>query len=231
MVEHPYWDLYSKLTALRNTPVGDAKTPVANLAKEAGLNAKEQMKVGFIMALPFSKVRWVEETFFLTLREHYAYAVLSPEILEKIAEYSPIIELGAGNGYNAWVLQQMGAEVVAVDAFPVEEGKNWFFNTRFGLPTKAGKSFTKIEQGDSRSLVKFPNHTLLMCWPPRNPMALESLTDFPGNTLIFVGNKSCCADKAFYKKLGEEWKLEHSTKTGSWDACHTEWLEIHSRIR
>ena len=229
-VEHPYWNLYAKLTALRNSKFGDARTPLRNLAKEAGLNVKEQMKVDLMLMLPFSRARWVEETFFLSLREYYAYAVLSPQILEKIAEYSPLIELGAGTGYNAWVLQQMGADVVAIAAFPIEEGHNWFFNTRFGLPTKVGKSFTKIEQGDSRSLVKYPNHTLFICWPPRNEMALESLTYFQGNTLIFVGNKQCCANKAFYRKLGEEWTVEHLEKTGSWDACHTEWLTIHSRI-
>lgn len=230
VLDHPYWDLYSELTKLRKAKSSVARRRIVSLANEAGLNVNERLKVNLLLSFPWSKVSMVEETFFLRLREKYGYSVLSMEMLETIGHHSPLVELGAGNGYNAWLLQQMGVEVVAIDAFPVEEGKNWFFNTHFGLPSKLGCSFTEIKKGDSKALANYSGHTLLMCWPPKNPMALRSLTDFPGEKLIFVGNKQCCADRSFYKKLSTEWHLDHSVKTGSWDSCHTEWLEIHSRV-
>jgi hypothetical protein len=45
-------------------------------------------------------------------------------MLATVCGYSPLVEIGAGNGYNDWLLQQMGAEVVAFDAFPVEASYN-----------------------------------------------------------------------------------------------------------
>ena len=171
----------------------------------------------------------IEEIFFVRLREQFAYSVLSPEMLNIIAGYSPLVELGAGNGYNAWLLQQMSAEITALDAYPVEEGKNWFFDTRFGLPTRLGHSWTKVQKGDSKALEAYPDHTLFLCWPPKNSMAQLSLTHFVGNKLIFVGNKPCCANAPFYKALAENWKLEFSTATGSWDSCHQEVLAVYSQ--
>jgi hypothetical protein len=229
-IEHPYWDIYSSLTRLRKArPNTETKDTIRSLARKAELSEKARMAIEVKMALPWFKVEMVEETFFLKLREIYSYSVLSPEMLATICGYSPLVEIGAGNGYNDWLLQQMGAEVVAFDAFPVEEGKNWFFATKFGLPTTAGKSWTKILKGDSKVLKDYQDHMLLMIWPPKNPMALESLSDYPGKRLMFIGNKKCCASGAFYKELARSWTLEKAVDTGSWDACHREVLEVYSR--
>jgi hypothetical protein len=230
-IEHPYWDIYSSLTKLRNSAANtNTKDTIRALAKKAELSEKDRMMIEVKMALPWFKVAMVEEAFFLKLREKYSYSVLSPEMLATVCGYSPLVEIGAGNGYNDWLLQQMGAEVVAFDAFPVEEGKNWFFATNsFGLPTTRGSSWTKILKGDSKVLKDYPDHMLLMVWPPKNPMALESLSDYPGKRLMFIGNKKCCASGAFYKALAKDWKLEYEVNTGSWDACHKEVLEVYSR--
>ena len=230
-LEHPYWDIYSKLINLRNGPVtSSGKELIRQLAKDADIAENDRLAMEVKMALPFFKSQMIEETFFLKLREIYSYSLLSPTVLDTICGYSPLVELGAGNGYNDWLLQQLGAEVVAFDAFPVEEGKNWFFATnRFGLPTKRGSSWTTVLKGDSAALKDYKEHTLLMIWPPKNPMALESLSDYPGNRLILIANKKQCASGAFYKMLADDWQLELDLKTGSWDAVHTEVLAVYSR--
>ncbi|MBS1999537.1 MAG: hypothetical protein JSS86_24595 [Cyanobacteria bacterium SZAS LIN-2] len=230
-IEHPYWDFYASLKNLRGAKAhNQTKDLIRKLAKDAGLSERDRMMIEIKMALPWFKVQMVEEAFFLKLREKYSYSVLSPEMLATVCGYSPLVEIGAGNGYNDWLLQQMGAEVIAFDAFPVEEGQNWFFATnQFGMPTTRGKSWTQILKGDSAVLKDYPEHTLLMVWPPKNPMALTSLSDYPGKKLVFIGHKKCCASSAFYKALEKDWKLEHSVETGSWDATHKEVLEVYSR--
>lgn len=230
-INHPYWELHAELLSLGMLPVTTtAKRSIRELAVKAKFQTKDMLKLDLILLLPWFKVRMVQHLFFVVLRERFAYSVLSPEILEFVAACAPLVELAAGNGYNAWLLQQMDAVIVPIDAFPVEEGKNWFFNTRFGLPSKSGQSWMKIEKGTAESVSAYPHHTLLLCWPPKNSMASESLKYFTGNKLILIAEKKCCADTAFFKRLETEWQLEHSTKTNSWPFCHSELLEIYSRI-
>ncbi len=229
-IEHPYWEIYSQLVAQRTKSNSERLKAIESLEGTAALNQWKRSKIKMLSCLPFNSSRLIEEIFFLALREKYAYSVLSPQILQQIAEHAPIVELGAGNGYNAWLLQQLGAETIAMDAFPVEEGKNWFFSTSIvGLPTTSGSSFTSIIKGDSQSVVDYPEHTLLMIWPPRNPMAFDALSAFKGNKIIVIGDKTCCATSSFYQKMNSQWKLESTITTGSWDANHKEYMEIYVR--
>jgi len=230
-LEHPYWQIYSQLVALRSCSNSERLLAVERLAEAANLNQWKRTKLKLLAYLPFNSSRLMEEIFFLALREKYAYSVLSPQILEQIKAFAPLVELGAGNGYNAWLLQQIGAQTVAMDAFPVEEGKNWFFSTSIvGLPTKSGSSFTRVIKGDSQALVDYPQSTLLMIWPPRNPMAMDALSVYKGKQIIVIGDKTCCATPAFYQKMKSDWKLESTTMTGSWDANHKEYMEIYTRL-
>lgn len=50
------------------------------------------------------------------LSERFAWAVPTDEAILAIAELGPIVEIGAGTGYWAWLLEQAGAEVLAFDA-------------------------------------------------------------------------------------------------------------------
>lgn len=233
---HPYWDYYSNLKTIfedrKSGRINQAKmiNELTALAEKAGLHSKDRFKLKLLTMLPWINKTAIEEIFFHSLREKFAYSNLSPELLERVCEYSPLVELGAGNGYIAWLLQMRGAQIVPIDAFPVEEGKNWFFNTNvFNLPTSEGKSFVAVKKGTSETLKEFGDHSLLLCWPPINSMGRDALRDYPGQTVIFVGNKKNCADAGFYKQLKEHWDIVFSTRTGSWDRCHTEWLEIYKR--
>ena len=230
-LEHPYWDIYHTLTKLRQGAVTEhTRETIRGLAKDAEIAENDRLLMEVKMAMPWFKTQMLEETFFLKLREKFSYSMLAPAVLDTICGYAPLVEIGAGNGYNDWLLQQLGATVVAFDAFPVEEGKNWFFATnRFGLPTKRGSSWTSVQKGDSSALKDYADHTLLMIWPPKNPMALTSLSDYAGQRLTFIGNKKQCASLAFYKALEQGWNLEMEMKTGSWDAVHTEVLEVYTR--
>jgi hypothetical protein len=229
-IKHPYWDLYSRLVALENRySTFSGRADVMKLAREAEFSLTDTLKLGAWLSCPLPNFSIVNRLFFCILRERYAYSALSPVALDTLASLTPIVELGAGNGYITWLLRQLGADVVAFDAFPVEEGKNWFFNTRFGLPTKSGKSWTSVDKGDARKLVPLSNRTLLLCWPPKNSMALDSLRYFEGPNLALITDRTCCASKAFYIELERNWTLEYTGETGSWSSCHVETMDIYTR--
>lgn len=231
-IDHPYWKIYCKLVALQNCNEPDEiKDKVRLLAIDSELSTVHHLIINSKMLLPKFHIKMVQNIFYESLREKFAYSLLAPDILESISKYSPIVELGAGNGYYAWILEQMGAEVIAIDKNPVTEGKNWFYLNPFGFPRRIVHSWSNVRKGDSEILesAQYEDYTMLLCWPPRNAMALKALFYYPGHRIIFIGNKGNCATAAFYDKLEKEWRLETSIKTGGWDFIHTEYLEIYSR--
>lgn len=219
-----------QLMSLKDTFTSSfGKTSIKRLAKESGFSPLDTLKLNFLICCPGIPFRFIERLYFCVLREQYAYSLFPPEVLRIIAALSPLVELGAGNGYLAWLLQQMNVDVVPFDAYPVEEGRNWFFHTRFGLPAKGALSWRDVKKGTATSLKAYRDRTLLLCWPPRNAMAFEALRSFPGQRLVLVVDCSCCADKAFFRELQCNWTREYASTTGSWPNCHTETLEIYYR--
>jgi hypothetical protein len=229
-INNPYWTLYQKLVYLRDKPASKAsKAKLVEISQDCQFGVLDSWFVSLLLYCRSFSNRTLEERFFLKLREHYAYSALSPAVLDIVARYSPLVELGAGNGYTSSLLQKMGADLIPLDAYPVEEGKNWFFNTRFGLPRKGMQSWTKIEKGGAEELAQYSERTLLLCWPARSRMAVDALDNYTGCTTILIADKTCCGNPAFYKKLTKDWRLELSIDTESWSACHQEVLEIYTR--
>ncbi len=228
---HPYWKIYQRIITLRGTAPGrQSDNHLDILANECRFSFVEKQTSRFLFALQKTFGSYLEEKYFCKLREIYGYSVMSPPILKIIAEYSPLVELGAGNGYISYLLQNLGADLVPLERFPVEEGKNWFFNTsNLGLPSKGGKSWTPVIKGEATSLKQYQSRNLLLCWPARNLMANEALEHFPGKRLILVADKTCCGNKSFYENLARDWILELRVNTESWSMCHSETLEIYKR--
>jgi hypothetical protein len=56
--------------------------------------------------------------------QRYAFAVPTREALETISQYAPIVELGAGTGYWAWLLRRRGVDCVAYDLAPPDSAAN-----------------------------------------------------------------------------------------------------------
>lgn len=231
-IEHPYWNLYQSLQelVLKKTTQSE-KTKLRAIAREIHFSTIDHIRLELLMLLPWFKVSMVSEQFFSKMRELFCYSVLSPKMLHFLKDYSPLVEIGAGNGYNAWLLRQLGADIEAIEAYPVEEGKNWFFGTNFlGLPAKKLNSWASVTKGDTSNLLDHADRTLLMIWPPINSMALDALNHYKGATLILIANRNNCANNAFYKAL-QNWHLVYSTETDGWSGFQTEWLCLYTRER
>ena len=133
-----------------------------------------------------------------TLVAKYAWAIPDGNAIELLAGMSPIIEMGAGNGYWAKLIAEAGGRIEPYDKCPGEHHHAappsylWY-------PVRAG--------GPEAITEAHRDHVLLLVWPPYGgSLAHEALTrylDVGGNTVVFVGESDggCTADESFFELL------------------------------
>ena len=124
----------------------------------------------------------------------WSCAVPSPNIIEEILPFSPLVEVGAGNGYWANLINQAGGEITAFDEGIDYQAK--YFEVR------------NIKDADY-SL--FQNHTLLLIWPSDGlDWAYELLKNYEWNRLIYIGEgrSGRMACSRFFDILDKEYVLE-----------------------
>ena len=140
------------------------------------------------------------------LVRQFAWAIPNAKAIREIAKLGPFIEIGAGNGYWAYLLQQAGVQVKPYDIF------------------HSKKTWTKVTKGGPDKLLKaLDKYNLILCWPPYNsPMALKSLKNFKGKYVVYVGegHGGCTADAGFHKKINSEYKLVKKIKIPQYPNIH-----------
>lgn len=158
------------------------------------------------------------------LTRKYSWAIPNEEALATVAEAGPIVEIGAGTGYWAALMRARGADVIAYDKHPMESGGNHYHPA-------SRESWTKVEYGDESAAGKHPDRTLLLSWPVYDePVALNALTAFKGNRVVYIGEGwgGCTGDNKFHTMLDQHWKLEKSVDIPQWDGIH-DWLRVYTR--
>jgi len=139
----------------------------------------------------------------------YAWAIPDDTAIETIVSYNPIVEVGAGSGYWANLLREAGVEIHAYDGF----------TKQFGYSETS--TWTEVVRGGPEVLVDYPDPwTLLLIWPPySDPFGMDCLINYPGSTLIYVGegNGGCTGDDYFHTALKSTFKLVYRyTDLPSW---------------
>lgn len=133
----------------------------------------------------------------------YGFAVPTAAALDAIANCSPhgVIEIGAGTGYWAAHLAQLGVDIAAFDRHPPPSRDNqWFAGTEPWYP---------VLRGDERVAEHCPERTLLLIWPTRNETwattALERYRAAGGRCVAYVGQEpgGRTGDDSFHARLGE----------------------------
>jgi hypothetical protein len=145
----------------------------------------------------------------------YSWAIPNEAALRTIAEYSPIVEIGAGTGYWASLLRTLRADVIAYDIAPPDLGGNPFH--------KLNVTHTYVKFGDVSAVCAHHNRTLLLCWPPfDSPMAADCLRLYRGNRVIYIGegHEGCTGDLAFHLALDADWNEVKSVTIPQWYGLH-----------
>jgi hypothetical protein len=142
----------------------------------------------------------------------YSFAIPTKEAIQEISKFSPIVEIGAGSGYWASLLQKSGAEVLACDKYPK---KNKY---------KFTEKYTKVKHASEKILGEIdPSYNLLLCWPNYdNDFAYNALKTFKGENLIYIGEPEggCTGNDKFHNELKKSWKLLKTLDIPQWDGIH-----------
>jgi hypothetical protein len=126
----------------------------------------------------------------------YSCAIPSDFLLKEIAKECPLIEVGAGSGYWANLLQKQGAEIVAFDS-----GVDYV------------SRFFDVQTYNHDTLCAHKDKTLLLIWPSDGlSWASEVLRSQIWKKVIYIGETrgGRMADSSFFDILDEKYKLEKS---------------------
>lgn len=160
----------------------------------------------------------------------YAWAIPNEEAIKTIIKYSPLIEIGAGNGYWARLIADAGGEIIAYDndltrlnshmAIPEEINGTRYWHILHEKYMHPRKYFYPVHKGDFSELASSVSKTLFLCWPPYDdPMSFECLKAFKGKHLIFVGEKKggCTGTDEFFNPLYKDWTLKETVIIPRWN--------------
>lgn len=134
----------------------------------------------------------------------FAFAVPSAAALAAVVPHSPILEVGAGSGYWAMELALAGADITATDprrgGFH-QTGPEWH---------QTGPEWHQVERIPAEEAIGLhPGRSLLMCWPPRGGWCTQALREFPGETVVYVGEdaRGCTGGLEFHVELEDRFRL------------------------
>lgn len=150
----------------------------------------------------------------------YAWAVPTDEALDVITRYAPIVEIGAGTGYWAYLLRERGVDIIAYDLTPPAPAPA---ATRSNHYHEGMHCWTEVRAGGARRARRHPDRTLLLCWPPyAEPMADVALRSYRGQTVIYIGESEggCTGDDAFHRRLEENWEETEHVALPHWHGIH-----------
>ncbi|MBS1722787.1 MAG: hypothetical protein JSS66_07385 [Armatimonadetes bacterium] len=162
--------------------------------------------------------------------EQYGFAVPSQEAIELLATLSPLVEMGAGLGYWASLVEALGADIVAYDKYVNKRGKVKLYSS-----TKYGKPFLPVHKGTTEVLELHADRTLFMCWPPYDsPMAsdtLQAYLDHGGQTVVHVGEGpgGCTGDDRFFGLLEEHMEETQTLDIPRWPGIR-DYLSVWRRL-
>lgn len=141
--------------------------------------------------------------------QKYSFAIPDDIALQKLVEYSPVIEIGAGLGYWANLVNEMGGKAICYD------DDSWELS-------KMQKPYTKIHPMSKLNKDDFSVSSLFLCWPPMEKMSEDYLKMYiknGGKTVIYVGEGwgGCTANDDFFEILENNFKIKLRHKIPQWE--------------
>lgn len=172
MINNPYWD---EVEPYADNEMGIVRMPIWNqLSRRAQLTSK------------------------------YSWTISDPESFDFVRAHCPnrVLDPLAGTGYWAYLLGQVGVEVVASDLQPPHPDADlnlWHPMAEQHVPVKEDNAVDAM-------IISEPGDTLLLGWPPRSDIAELTLATYRGNQMIYIGETSAsCASTEFWAQLAAQW--------------------------
>lgn len=146
--------------------------------------------------------------------EKYGFPVLTREAVERAAAEGPLLDAGAGKGYQTHELRRAGADVLAVD---------------ISVPDDA---WTDVTEADALDIARETDRTLFLAWPPRDAdFGRELLAAYNGDTVVYVGEPRDAdpANDGMHEILETEFRLVDTVSLPSWPGIDDD-LYVYERV-
>jgi len=159
-----------------------------------------------------------------TLVRKYAWGIPNDAAINALKDIAPIVEIGAGVGYWAWLLRCQGVDVIAYDKHPTSQSQKNTFH-------KENPEWTEVCKGGADQAAKHASRSLFLCWPPLGEfLASEALDLYEGNHIAYVGSPSFTGNHAFHRKLFEDFDERKVVEIPTWPGLDDK-LTIYQRKR
>jgi hypothetical protein len=146
----------------------------------------------------------------------YSWAVPNDAALDAIAAHGPILEIGAGGGYWAHLLQERGVDVEATDPKLWHKTENALQNER--------RIWCGVHKLTATEAVEaFPDRTLFVCWPSlRERWSDDALDLYAGAVVLYVGEDEwgCTGSERFHDRLMARYQCEDEIQIPQWPGIH-----------
>lgn len=173
--------------------------------------------------------------------KQFGWAIPSKEAIEKIKSFvgnERILEIGAGRGTWAKLMQDAGIQITPTDIHagrPVEEesgesivhpeNQYWKPSHMEEIGVTDRSTYTDVYRLESDLAVEqFGDHSvLMMVWPSYDQSwAVDALKKFAGNKLIYVGEDSggCTGDECLHETLYNEWSPVEKICIPQWQGIY-----------
>lgn len=152
------------------------------------------------------------------LVKKYSWAIPTEEAIKLIARFSPIVDIGAGTGYWPWLLQQVGADVIAYDISP-------------GFNDQAEhEPYTRVRKGGPEKAAEHSDRALMLVWPPRaTSFGSDCARAYSGDYIIYVGESNgCTGSQELEEHLGQHFIEVSHIGLPQWDQCN-DYVRIYKR--
>ncbi len=168
------------------------------------------------------------------LVSNYSWAIPDPATLAFVAALSSkgLVEVGAGSGYWAWQLSQLGVDVVAYDLKPPHQEHNYYHSLSPEKTALRESIFFDVQQMEAVPAVeRHPDRTLFLCWPPyATSMAAQALRSYRGDRVIYIGEggSGCTGCAEFHALLESEWDEIATHRLVQWYGI-CDWVTVYER--
>jgi hypothetical protein len=143
----------------------------------------------------------------------YSFAIPNEEAIKEIASlHVPIIEIGAGTGYWASLLNAQGVDIICFDTFQGKYSHGDWRNRWF-----------KVEKGGVEKVRENPDRALFLCWPDYNTnTANDCLKNYTSEFVIYIGEDrgGCTADNDFFDTIEKDFELYKQIEIPQWQGIH-----------
>jgi|APSaa5957512622_1039677.scaffolds.fasta_scaffold49918_3 hypothetical protein len=155
----------------------------------------------------------------------YGFSTPTEEAVDRLVKFidgDGVLEIGAGYGLWAKLLQDKGVNVTAVDS----HDKAWTDRTgdEIGAYDPRNQTYTDIKIMDHMNALSAYGHfnVLMMVWPDyQSLMATEATQKFKGSKMIYIGEgySGCTGSDCFHEELNK-WEEVERIDIPQWEGIH-----------